>query len=114
MKREEITTIKLNQETKARLDKLKEAKRESYEELLRKLLSILNLIKSEPEKARGILHKIQESHDRNFSEKKVEAGIPKELVKKNEKTQAKPAIKPVSKIIKPKSRARFLSLGQNH
>ena len=35
--KEESTTIKLRQETKKRLDRLKEYERESYEEVLRKI-----------------------------------------------------------------------------
>jgi len=53
-----ITTIKLSNETKERLDKLKDYRRESYEDLLRKILGILNLARTEPEKARMILNKI--------------------------------------------------------
>ena len=51
----EVTTIKILKETKARLDKLKEHKKESYEEVLRKILNILNICRKNPEKARGIL-----------------------------------------------------------
>ena len=53
-----ITTIKLEKETKKRIDKLREHKRETYEELLRKILYILNTVKVEPEKAQKILNKI--------------------------------------------------------
>ena len=53
-----ITTIKLEKETKKRIDKLKEHKRETYEDVLRKILYILNTVKVEPEKAQKILNKI--------------------------------------------------------
>lgn len=99
MKTKEITTIKLSSETKERLDKLKEYSRESYDETLRKMLGILNLAKSEPEKAKGILHKIFESRERNL-------GIPKEKEK----------LEPVKKISqKPlaKLQSRFLVQKQN-
>lgn len=57
-KKSNITTIKLQKETKERLDKLKEYRRESYDDLLKKILGILNLARQEPEKARLILNKI--------------------------------------------------------
>lgn len=60
-KTREITTIKIEKETKMRLDRLKEHKRESYEEILKKILGILNIIKADPEKAAGILDKIDKS-----------------------------------------------------
>ena len=56
-----ITTIKLEKETKERLEKLREHKRETYDEILKKILWILNLVKFEPEKARAALDKIDEA-----------------------------------------------------
>jgi len=53
-----ITTIKIHKGTKMRLDRLKEHERESYEQVLRKLLFILNLSKKDPEKAQKIFRKI--------------------------------------------------------
>lgn len=50
-----ITTIKLQKETKSRLDKLKEYKRETYEEIVKKMLFILNTAKIMPEKAQRVL-----------------------------------------------------------
>jgi hypothetical protein len=50
-----ITTIKLEKETKDRLDHFKEYKRETYEEVLQKVLGILNLCRASPERARGRL-----------------------------------------------------------
>jgi hypothetical protein len=69
---ETITTIKLQKETKERLDKLKEHNRESYDETLRKMLGILNLTRQEPEKARSILGKIDETRERIFAKEKKE------------------------------------------
>lgn len=51
----EITTIKLSKQTKERLDKLKVYKRESYEEIIQKVLEILNLTRTSPERARAKL-----------------------------------------------------------
>lgn len=56
-----ITTIKLEEETKQRLEKLREYKKESYDELLKKILSVLNMVKTEPERARFALNRIDET-----------------------------------------------------
>jgi len=50
-----ITTIKLTKETKERLDKLKVHPKESYDEILQKVLYILNLCKSGSSEARARL-----------------------------------------------------------
>ena len=47
-----ITTIKLDKNTKKRLDKLKSYKRETYNDVLIKMLDILNITRINPEKAR--------------------------------------------------------------
>ena len=59
------TTIKLSNETKQRLDKLKEHDRETYEQILRKILFVLNMAKKQPEKAQKILNKIDKGINRN-------------------------------------------------
>ena len=56
--RKNTTTIKIDKQTKQRLDRLKEHPRETYEETLRKILFILNLSKTNPEKAQRIFRKI--------------------------------------------------------
>ncbi|MBI3334435.1 hypothetical protein HYZ97_03025 [Candidatus Pacearchaeota archaeon] len=48
----ENTTIKLSKKTKARLDNLKEYRLETYEEVLEKMLSLLNLCRNQPDEAR--------------------------------------------------------------
>jgi hypothetical protein len=53
-----ITTIKLSRDSKKRLDSLREYKRESYDEIIGKILSILNISKLDPLKARRILGQI--------------------------------------------------------
>ena len=58
----EITTIKLTRNTKERLDNLKEYKRESYEEIIEKVLETLNLCKINPLKARAKLLKLDNKH----------------------------------------------------
>ena len=49
------TTIKLSRKTKERLDNLREYRAESYEEILKKMLYILNLIRKSPEFANKTL-----------------------------------------------------------
>lgn len=56
-----ITTLKLEEETKQRLEKLREYKKESYDEILKKILGILNMVKIEPERARFTLNRIDET-----------------------------------------------------
>jgi hypothetical protein len=74
-----ITTIKLLEETKFRIEKLREHKRESYNDILRKILYILNVARDEPEKARRILERISELRNRMIKEeKKQEEDLKKE------------------------------------
>ncbi len=53
-----ITTIKLTKETKSRIEKLREYPRETYEEIMKKVLFLLNLTKSNPEKAQRRLKRL--------------------------------------------------------
>jgi len=50
-----VTTIKLSKATKERLEKLRSYRRESYDDILQKILEILNLVRTEPDRARGKL-----------------------------------------------------------
>lgn len=63
-----VTTIKLEKETKQRLDKLREHSRETYDELIKKILYVLNVSREEPNKAKGILEFIDEKRSRNLEE----------------------------------------------
>lgn len=54
----EITTIKVSSETKKRLDGLKAHKRETYEDIIVKVLGLLNTLKLNPEHARARLREI--------------------------------------------------------
>ncbi len=65
-----ITTIKLSEETKIRLGKLRENKRESYDEILRKILYILNIVRDEPEKAKRVLERVSELRARMLDEER--------------------------------------------
>ncbi len=68
--KQKITTIKLSEETKLRLEKLKENKRETYEDIIKKMLWILNLVKVEPDKASYVLDRIDELRKRMIDEEK--------------------------------------------
>ena len=48
MENKDITTIKITKKTKERLDNLKENSRETYEEILKKILHTLNLVRRDP------------------------------------------------------------------
>lgn len=63
-----ITTIKLQKETKERLEKLRESRRESYDDIIRKMLYVLNVTRDNPNKARGILERIDDLRERMFDE----------------------------------------------
>ena len=71
----ENTTIKLSKETKIRLDHLKEYKRESYEEILQKMLDILNTCRVSPIRARGRLIAIDRQRRRQGKEQIVQKRI---------------------------------------
>jgi predicted DNA-binding protein len=68
-----ITTLKLEKETKERLEKLREHKRETYDDIIRKIMYVLNTVREEPSKAKAILEFIDEKRRRMFeTETKVE------------------------------------------
>ena len=78
-----ITTIKLLDETKLRIEKLREQKGESYDDILRKILYILNAARESPDKARRILEKISELRARMLEEERQQ----KEDLKKEKESQ---------------------------
>lgn len=61
-----ITTLKLEKETKERLEKLREHKRETYDDIIRKIMYVLNTVRDEPVKAKAILEFIDEKRKRMF------------------------------------------------
>ncbi|MCH7850786.1 MAG: hypothetical protein IH845_04045 [Nanoarchaeota archaeon] len=67
---EKITTIKVLEETKLRLEKLKEHKKESYDNILRKILYVLNVAREDPDKAKRILERISDVRDQRIQEEK--------------------------------------------
>jgi hypothetical protein len=65
MESNEISTIKLSKSTKGRLDHLRVYRRETYDEILIKMLDILNLVRQEPERARAKLIAIDRQKPKN-------------------------------------------------
>ncbi len=80
---EKITTIKLLEETKLRIEKLREHKRESYDDILRKILYVLNTARESPEKAKRVLERISDLRQRMLEEEKQH----KEDLEKEQETQ---------------------------
>lgn len=79
-----ITTLKLEKETKERLEKLREHKRETYDDIIRKILYVLNTVRDEPSKAKAILEFIDEKRKRMFeTEFKTKENIGKQEEKKS-------------------------------
>lgn len=54
----ENTTIKISKKTKQRLDNLKEHQRETYDQVIKKILYILNRIRKDPISGNRLLGKI--------------------------------------------------------
>lgn len=67
---QKITTIKLSEETKHRLDHLKLYPRETYDEIVQRLLNILNLTIKNPQASRARLINLDKQRKRNFKEVK--------------------------------------------
>ncbi len=65
-KQNNITTLKLEKETKERLERLREHKRETYDDIIRKILFVLNMVRDDPNKAKAILEFIDEKRKRMF------------------------------------------------
>tara|TARA_Y100000310_G_scaffold340427_1_gene436168 strand:+ start:2208 stop:2510 length:303 start_codon:yes stop_codon:yes gene_type:complete len=88
-KKSKITTIKLSYTTKARLDKLKEYKLETYEELLQKVLETLNLVRIDPDKALAKLRQIDSKKRQNAAKTRSKNHTNKKTLNENNKGQGK-------------------------
>ncbi len=85
-KKDNITTLKLEKETKERLEKLREHKRETYDDIIRKIMYVLNTVRDEPVKAKAILEFIDEKRKRMFeTEFKKEERAAKSIPNKTQK-----------------------------
>lgn len=65
-----ITTIKIYQKTKISLGRFKEHKKESYDEVLKKLLYLIHLIRENPELGKKLLEEI-ESTKKTLEKRKI-------------------------------------------
>jgi hypothetical protein len=61
-----ITTIKLKSKTKQRIDHLRVYRRETYDEIIEKILDVLNLCRLNPEAARAKLIAIDKAKRKNL------------------------------------------------
>lgn len=76
-----ITTVKLLKSTKDRLDKLRVHRRETYDDILQRVLSILNLSRAQPEMAQHKLMGI-ERQKRIVERRKIRNDNTPKLIKK--------------------------------
>jgi hypothetical protein len=60
-----ITTIKIKIPTKDRLDKLRVHKRDSYDEIVQRMLGILNICRKDPDQAQETLEKLESLAKKN-------------------------------------------------
>ena len=58
------TTLRLNVQTKNELDKFRQYKNESYDELVRKLIHIARLCENEPKLSQKTIKEIKEARER--------------------------------------------------
>jgi len=58
------TTIRLNVETKSELDKFRQYKSESYNELIRKLLFIMKMCEKEPKLSQQTIEEIKQAREK--------------------------------------------------
>jgi len=76
-----ITTIKVYQKTKVNLERFKEHRKESYDEILKKLLYIITLFKENPELGKKLVEEIELTKNRLEQRKLYEKLEPKITVK---------------------------------
>ena len=77
-----ITTIKLEKETKARLARLKEHERETFDQVIKKILYVLNQIRKDPVSGNRLLGRI----DGNIKRRQVYFKENKEQKQEDKKT----------------------------
>lgn len=58
------TTIKINMDTKHQIDQFREYKRESYDDLIRKMIYILKKVKTQPELSKEAILAIENARKR--------------------------------------------------
>ncbi len=60
----ESTTIKIHEDTKSQLDHFRECKNESYDEVIKKIVYIVNTCKKEPELSQETIRAIEQARER--------------------------------------------------
>jgi len=60
-----ITTIKIQSQTKERLDKLRVHKKDTYDEIVQRMLGILNVCRRDPDQAQETLEKLESLAKKN-------------------------------------------------
>lgn len=60
----EATTIKIHEDTKSQLDRFREYKNESYDEVIKKVMYIAKTCKTEPELSAETINAIEKARDR--------------------------------------------------
>lgn len=58
------TTIKIHKDTKTEIDKFREYKNESYDEVIKKLIFIVKNLKKEPELSEETLRAVEKARER--------------------------------------------------
>lgn len=58
------TTIKIHEDTKSKLDRYRECKNESYDEVIKKLVYIVKKAKKEPELSKETIKQIEKARER--------------------------------------------------
>ena len=58
------TTIRINPETKQRLDEFRQYKSESYDELVRKLIYLVRMCEKEPKLSQKAIQELKEARER--------------------------------------------------
>ena len=60
----QATTIKIHADTKDQLNKFREHNRESYDEVIKKIVFIVTSMKDDPEMSKQTIHAIEKSRER--------------------------------------------------
>ncbi len=85
----EITTIKLSKDTKSRLEHIRSYKRETYDEIIQKMLSLLNTLRANPDAARARLISLDKKKRILERENKMKEKADKRNTKSSDKNVSK-------------------------
>lgn len=75
-----VTTIKVYQKTKISLERFKEHRRESYDEIVQKLLHLVYLLKNNPELGKKLLEEIETTKKTLERRQSYEKQMPKVML----------------------------------